>query len=382
VVEQTQPSTKDIIVWDVDVTGFGLKVTPPGKKSFFVQYRTLDHIERKLKIGDCSSWKPDEARDFARDVHTEVRKGNDPSLLRQTKRASRGENTVQQWFEDYLAFKKKQGRKSTRQIEQVFNHNILPVLGKRRVDEVTRSDITKLLDGIAERSISVAGGTRRQLSAFYNWAIPRLPDGVSNPVTNAGRPPAVKARKRHLSDAELIKLWTVLEGEREPWRTALRLMILTAQRRNEVLLADWKEFDLAKKIWTVPSERAKNGKANLVPLSGPVLKLLKALPGRSGRLFPKGTGLTGRAAKRIREAVGAVEPWRWHDLRRTAATGMQRNGVQQPVTEAVLNHVSGSQAGIVGVYQVHDWAKEKREALDEWAAYVIRITAKQRKKAA
>ena len=377
-IEEAQPSSKDVIVWDSELTGFGLKVTPKGKKTFFLQYRTLDHIARKPTIGAYPSMKPEKAREIARDMAVEVRKGGDPSLTRQVKRASRGDGTVEQLFEDYLAFKEKQGRRSTRQIKQVFKYNVLPVLGKRKVEEVTRTDVTKLLDNIAERSISVAGGTRRQLSAFYNWAIPRLPDGTSNPVTNAGRPPAVKRRERFLSDKELKLLWAVLEKEKEPWRTALRLMILTGQRVNEVLLADWDEFDLARKLWTIPAERAKNGKTHLVPLSAAALRLIAALPTRSGRLFPKGTGLTSRAAKRISIAMGDTPKWRWHDLRRTMATGMQRLGVLRDVTEAILNHISGTQAGIVGVYQRHDWGVEKRDALNRWAKDVERIVADKR----
>lgn len=378
VIEEVRPSSKDIIVWDGEISGFGLKVTPNGKKTFLLQYRTLNHTARKPKIGDYPAMKPEKAREIARDMLTEVRKGGDPSLTRQAKRRSRGEGTVEQFFEDYLSYKTKQGRRSSRQIKQVFTHNVLPVLGKRKVEDVTRTDVTKLIDSIAERSISVAGGTRRQLSAFYNWAIPRLPDGTGNPVTNSGRPPEVKRRKRFLSEKELKLLWAVLEREKEPWRTGLRLMILTGQRLNEVLLANWEEFDLARKLWTIPAERAKNGKTHLVPLSAAASKLIAALPTRSGRLFPKGTGLTSRAAKRIRVAMGDTPNWRWHDLRRTMATGMQRLGVQREVTEAVLNHISGTQAGIVAVYQQHDWSAEKRDALNRWAKDVERVVADQR----
>jgi hypothetical protein len=71
-----------------------------------------------------------------------------------------------------------------------------------------------------------------------------------------------------------------------------------------------------------------------------------------------------------------VKDWRLHDLRRTMATGLQRLGVRLEVTEAVLNHVSGSRAGIVGVYQRHSWADEKRSALDAWGAHVAGIVEK------
>jgi integrase len=183
-----------------------------------------------------------------------------------------------------------------------------------------------------------------------------------------------------LSNDELKSLWKAVEAERDPWRTALKLLILTGQRREEVLSADWKEFDLRKRVWTIPAARAKNGKAHVVPLSGAVVKLLEALPSRAGRLFPRGTGIVSRAAKRIRDAMGDVPHWTWHDLRRTVATGLQRLKVRLEVTEAILNHVSGSRAGIVGVYQRHDWAQEKREALSKWAQAVDRIVSEKQPK--
>ena len=155
------------------------------------------------------------------------------------------------------------------------------------------------------------------------------------------------------------------------------MMILTGQRRTEVLEADWSEVDLINGEWIIPAARAKNKKAHIVPLAQEAVTLLKALPHRVGRLFP-GTGQTTRPAKRIRAAVAKllarpVERWVWHDIRRTVATGMQRLGVRLEVTEAVLNHVSGSKAGVAGIYQVHDWADEKRAALEAWNHEVSRI---------
>lgn len=382
-VELVKPSIKDVIVRDAELTNFRLKVTPKGKRTFFIYYRAADRTQRKPTIGDYPAIKPNEARDIARDWLMEVRKGGDPSLMRQRKRASYGEGTIENLFEAYLAHKKKQGRRSVRQIEQNFRHDILPVLGKRRAEDVTRRDVTSLLGSIEKRSVSVAGATRRQLSAFYTWAIPHLPDAATNPVTSASRPPAIKTRDRVLSHEELRALWIALEEESDVWRTALRLLILTGQRVQEVLGADWSEIDLAAKIWTIPAARAKNGHAHIVPLSLPVLQLIKARPDRSGPLFPVGTGPVSRAAKRIREAMGDVPAWRWHDIRRTTSTNLQRLGIRWEVTEAVQNHMSGSRAGIAGIYQRHDWAEEKRHALNQWAKEVARLVkAKAVKKSA
>ena len=139
----------------------------------------------------------------------------------------------------------------------------------------------------------------------------------------------------------------------------------------------WGEIAADLSTWTIPARRAKNGVAHLVPLSSQAQAILRAAPHIEGNdlVFP---GLRGpfngfsKAKEALDEASG-VKDWRLHDLRRTMATGLQKLGVRLEVTEAVLNHVSGSRAGIVGVYQRHDWADEKRAALDAWGAHVVAI---------
>lgn len=228
-----------------------------------------------------------------------------------------------------------------------------------------------------------------QLSAFYTWALPRLDRLASNPCRDAGRPPAPKARDRVLSDAELAALWEALGDEQEPWTSAIRLLILTGQRRNEVYSAEWTEIDIEQRIWTIPAVRAKNGKTHIVPLSDFAVKIIRGLERTKGtpKLFPakssphNGPSGFSKVQARLRSALGKrlgdVDEWRLHDLRRTVATGLQRIGVRLEVTEAVLNHVSGSQSGIVGVYQRYNFSTEKRLALDAWADEVQRILKKE-----
>lgn len=372
-VEQVKPAAKDVIVWDTDLKGFGLKVTPKGIRSFFLYYRTKDHKQRRPKIGDFPSIQPEKARKIAKQWLAEVLGGGDPSAANKANRASRGEGLMLDLFAQYKLHKKLEGRRSVAEIQRIFAHDILPEFGKRKPEEISVHEVSRFLDKIAVRSPSVAWAVRRQLSAFYSWAISRLPPGATNPVTNASRPPKVKARERVLTDAELILLWRVVDREREPWRTALKLLILTGQRREEVLAADWNEIDLAARVWIIPGNRAKNGKAHIVPLAPAVIQLLKLLPTTQGRLFPTGTGIVSRAAKRIKNGMGDSPSWTWHDIRRTFATGLQRLDVRLEVTEAILNHISGSRAGIVGLYQRHDWAQEKRDALMTWAGHVLRM---------
>jgi integrase len=225
-----------------------------------------------------------------------------------------------------------------------------------------------------------------QLSAFYSWAMPRLDKLASNPCRDAGRPPKPKARDRVLTENEMAALWRVVDAQAEPWRSAVKLLILTGQRKSEVFEARRAEFDLKAGLWTIPAERAKNGAAHIVPLSEAARNVLDAIEEVAGSrlLFPAdgnpenpASGIS-KAVERIRAGVRAelgedTAGWSLHDIRRTVATGLQRLGIRFEVTEAVLNHVSGSKGGVAGVYQRYGWSNEKKAALDAWALEVERL---------
>jgi integrase len=162
---------------------------------------------------------------------------------------------------------------------------------------------------------------------------------------------------------------------------------MLGQRRDEVAGMTWAELSEDLATWTIPATRTKNGVPHLVPLSEPARKLLHALPSdrpgyvqgghqraKLALVFARehATPISGWSkAKSALDTASGVSGWWLHDLRRTLATGLQRLGVRLEVTEAVLNHLSGSRAGVVGIYQRHDWAEEKRAALDAWSAHLL-----------
>ena len=155
---------------------------------------------------------------------------------------------------------------------------------------------------------------------------------------------------------------------------------------------EWREIDFDRALWTLPAARSKNRREHAISLSVSALEILRSLPRveRSGFVFTTTNGRVpvsgfNKAKDRFDNAIGElraqagseepIEPWVFHDLRRTMATNLQKLGVRLEVTEAVLNHVSGSRAGIVGVYQKHDYATEKRQALEAWAKRVEEIVS-------
>ena len=153
----------------------------------------------------------------------------------------------------------------------------------------------------------------------------------------------------------------------------------------------WRELDLDEGTWSLPKERCKNGKAHAIDLCPEFVRLLDPLGDAAAPRLRQGakdfvfstTGTTPvsgfskvkrRIDVRMQELLGeAFQPWRIHDLRRTAASGMAALGFQPHVIERVLNHVSGAQGGLVGVYQRHEYREERKRAILAWGAHVMSI---------
>ena len=168
-----------------------------------------------------------------------------------------------------------------------------------------------------------------------------------------------------LSNDELAAVWRATEGP-GVFNAITRMLLLTGQRREEVGGMTWDEISPDGATWTLPASRAKNNVVHIVPLSMQAQAIIAAQPrsNASPLVFPGRGGdrpFNGHAlAKAALDKASGVTNWTLHDLRRTCATGLQKLGVRLEVTEAVLNHVSGSRRGIVSIYQKHDYAPEKR----------------------
>ena len=382
------PAAGQVEISDAQVPGLRIRMGASGAQTFILRKRVGGRV-RNITVGRYGPrFTLAEARRKARSILSDIDAGKDPTTTLPTpRRKGAGAETIVGMLPEYLA--SKSGKRSVGEMKRILEGYVVPAIGDRLADAVTRADVTRLVDDIAARAPVQARAVHAQLSAFYTWAMPRLDRLQFNPCRDAGRPAKPKARDRILTDAELRALWLVADAEPLPWGPGLKLLILTGQRRDEVFNADRTEFDAKGKAWVIPGDRAKNGERHLVPLSKAALAVLADVPEikGTGKLFPaqgnpdNGPSGFSKAQTRFRASLAAqlkVEPdavpaWSLHDIRRTVATGLQRLGIRLEVTEAVLNHVSGSRSGIVGVYQRHDFAAEKRHALDAWAAEVDRI---------
>ena len=260
---------------------------------------------------------------------------------------------------------------SAHQTEQWLAKEVLPKWGNKRIQDITKRDVLDLLDGIVDRGGGLSAN--RVLAAIrklFNWAVQR---GIitASPAAGIKAPLAEQSRDRVLSDDEIRWLWLACDKARYPFGSMAKLLLLTGQRRNEVSGMTWDELDLDKALWTIPGGRTKNDEAHEVPLSDAALSVIASLPrikSDKGYLFTTNaeTHVSGysRAKAMLDKAMleiaraGAwpdveIPRWTLHDLRRTAVSGMARLGIALPVIEKVVNHSSGSFAGIVGVYQRH-----------------------------
>ena len=389
-IEKMQPGASRREVPDGLVAGLYLVVQPSGAKSWAVRYRA-GGVPRKHTIDSYPKIDLRAARDLAQRALVEVARGNDPGADKKAARvaakapADRG--LVEKVVDTFIERHAKPNTKATsaREAERILKREVVGAWKGRPLASITRADVHDLLDTIVDRGSPIqANRTLAALRKMCGWAVER---GVidSSPCEKVKTPSAERSRDRVLNDDELRAIWTGCEMIGWPFGSLFRVLMLTGQRRDEVGSLRWSELDLDGRLWTLPRERAKNGQVHAVPLSGPVVDILSALPCVGDYVFSTNgrTAVSGfsKAKTQLDAAVARarkdqpIPAWVVHDLRRTAASGMARLGVALPVIERVLNHVSGSFGGIVGVYQRHSFADEKRHALEAWGGFVERLTA-------
>ena len=379
------PGKKDALVFDDEQAGLGVRLTASGGKRFLAQY-SYAGAKRRIPLGSCSAISLAAARDAVRAILGDVAKGRDPAADRkeaaqETRRKATHDALtlgalLGQWETLRLADKRERyAVEAVRALRYAFAKYLTAPAGY-----LDRAAVVRVLDSLTtDGKAAMASRTAAYGRACYHWAVKRG-SLASNPFQDLPLAPIAK-RERVLTKHEMNAIWeaTCSAGS---FNAIVRMLMLTGQRREEVTAMTWDEIAPDLSTWTIPANRAKNGIAHIVPLSEQAQAILRAAP-RIERetaeeqelVFPGQRGpFSGfsKSKEALDEASG-VKDWRLHDLRRTMATGLQRLGVRLEVTEAVLNHVAGSRGGIIGVYQRHHWADEKRAALAAWGAHVAAI---------
>jgi integrase len=410
-IDQLRPRAVRTEYPDGGCAGLYCVVQPSGKRSWAVRYRRkADGKPRKITLDGSLSLAA--ARAKGAEYMERVAKGEDPAAALQIeKQAARakvqpGDEAFGSVVRGFILRDQKPSNRTWIEVARMLGlkpdanddkqftaikGGLADRWGKRKFAEIQKRDIIAELDKIVDRGGRgiTANRTLAAIRRLCNWAVER--DIISSSPCAGIRPQVEEAKRdRLLSDDEIRWLWDASNEIGQPFGSAAKLLLLTGQRRGEVSEMTNREIDRHKHLWTIPKERSKNNETHEVPLSDSALALIdsmKRIRSGAGYLFTTNgdSPVSGWSkAKRQLDALMSetarkqgkqLPPWRIHDLRRTAASGMARIGVQLPVIEKVLNHTSGSFGGIVGVYQRHDFAAEKRDALDAWSREVDRIVS-------
>jgi integrase len=342
-VESTLPQSKDLILWDSEISGFCCKVTPAGKKGYFLYYRTKDRRQRKPKIGDHGILTCEQARSIAQLWLLEVSQGKDPSSAKQEIRSNPSlKELADKYMIEHAPRKKVTSQKEDKRI---WNQHILPSLGTLKVSSIDRSDIAKLHHSLQHFPIT-ANRVLSLLSKALNLAeLWGYRPNHSNPCLHVKKYTENK-RERFLSQDEINRLMAALDAEEKetqnPWAVyAIRLLLLTGCRRNEILKLKWNEVDFPNQCLRL--QDSKTGK-KLVYLSASAINLFKTIPQEKGNPYV----ICGGKEKahlinlqkpwdRVRTKVGLSDV-RLHDLRHTFASVAASKGLSLPIIGALLGH--------------------------------------------
>jgi integrase len=366
-----QAGKSDHIEWDSDLPGFGVRLRRGGK-SYVCQYR-VGTQQRRESLGDVRKVRIEDAKKIARQRFASVELGVDPKPRTESAATS---PSLARVADLYLAARKDAVRPGTLAAAAHYFAVQWKPFRERPMAGIDRAAIAaRLQEIVATHGRVSAARARAYLSALYGWA---QREGLcdSNPVASTNNPGAgLPSRDRVLAPPEIKSIWDAC-GNDDPGRI-IRLLALTACRRDEIARLSWSEVDLDRGQITIGASRSKNHLAHVVPLAAPVLDLLRAVPRRPGTafVFGGGCGYSGwsNATKALRARMTKPVDFVLHDLRRTAATGMADLGVQPHVIEAVLNHSGGSKAGVAGIYNRSRYARETAAALALWADHVLAI---------
>ena len=373
-IDDLQPGDKDAFFWDADITGLAVKVTPKGKKTFMVQYRPggRGSPTRKIFIGPFGEVTLHKARTEAKRIFGLRAEGRDPALERQQAKQRAISNKFADIAADFLAKHASQNR-TVDETARILKRDVLPKWGKRSIHEIGKRDVNDLLDVVVARGSHVmANRTLANLRRLFSWCVSR---GIitASPCEGISAPHREKARDRVLGDDELIAIFNAAKQMGGAFGAIIQMLILTAQRRNEVSEMTWNELDLNNDIWTIPGSRTKNEKPHFVHLSEQASAVLSSVLNVGAFTFTSNgkTPFSGfsKAKKRLEELSGVTD-WRLHDIRRTVTSGMAQLGIAPHVADKILNHQSGTISGVAAVYQRHEFLDDRKTALNAWGNYV------------
>ncbi len=368
----------DVVYWDAGCPGFGVKVTPKGRKVFVVLYRTggAGSRLRKYTIGPYGRVTLHQARVAAQKVFAAKLEGRDLAGEKREAKRRIVADQIGDLLETFIAQHVSQNR-SAGEISRLLRREIGKPWGTRSIHEISKRDVVELISAIEQRGAPIAANkTLKSIKTFLRWCVGRAVLDQS-PAEGIPLPAKEVARDRVLTDQELVQVILAARTIGGPYGGIVEFLALTGQRREEVARMTWDELDLGRRLWTIPKSRTKNAKEHAVHLSEQAVALLTRVDKKHPFVFSffgaKPFQEFGKAKRRL-DALSGVTGWRLHDLRRTCVSGMARLGVAPHVADKILNHQAGTISGVAAVYQRHDFLAERKDALERWGAHVAQIS--------
>jgi integrase len=386
----------EVIFFDDDIPGFGLRLRAQGSRTFIFQYK-LGRAQYRLNLGKVEALNFAEVRKTALQHYASVKRGENPADDKAAALREASE-TFKFYVDKYLdALRQRYRPRSFTEIQRHLLKHARPLHGMQ-LAKISRRDVAAVVVAVTNSAGGpTANRVRSSLSAFFTWVMQR---GLAenNPVIGTEKNEE-KSRDRVLMPAELRLIWNALEDDQHG--SVIKLLALTGQRANEIGGLRWGEIHDGQII--LPGERTKNGKPHVLPLSEAAAAIIAQqskgsddfIFGNAERGFANWSKCKQRLDQRIAEANGGkpIPHWTPHDLRRSFATyaggglpdhllkkisAQDRDvvgglGIEPHVIEAVLNHYSGSKAGVAGIYNRSTYAAQKKVALDLWADRLLEM---------
>ncbi len=371
-------------------SGKGFAVTLfPSKKISFIYIYHFGGRKRRMTLGMYPHVSLSDAREAHHKAITILKNGKDPALEKKNQKLDEFlSSTVDGLINEYLEIWAKPRKRSWQEDERILNKDVRPRWGSRKAKDIVKRDVILLLETITKRGAPIAANrTLACIRRMFNFGVER--DFLAaSPCATVKAPSKENRRERSLSADEIKHFWHGLDNDSIKMsagtQLALKLQLVTAQRKGEIISAEWSEIDMGARWWNIPSSKAKNGKAHRVWLSELALALLmeiKKISGSSRWLFPanhtvkKDTHMTGEAVdhalRRSIDAFPKVKDFSPHTLRATATTHMASMRIPSETISRILNH---AKKGVTEQhYNKYDYDDEKRHALESWSRRLVEI---------
>jgi integrase len=392
-IRALEPRDKQYDVWDANMPGLMLRVSPSGTKAFCFSYRYRGKEKRRKTIGRYPKpFSLADARKEAKALAKRVANGEDPARANKVVSTDKGERPFSDVAAEFVDQYAKPRNRRWWETERILKKDF-KTWNKWPINTIHREHVQDVLKTLKARSAkgTAANAGLAVVRKLFNWAVDENYIAIS-PCLRITKPTKSKSRDRVLSDRELARVWLAADAMGWPYGRIIQLLILTGQRRQEVAGIRWEELNAIKTgVWSIPAGRTKADRAHELPFSKTMAQIVSDLPQRHGELaFPAFKVQTKRAAWRedrtgLRPVSGfswwkaqldeksGVKDWRVHDLRRTLSTRLAGMKIPQEVTERILNHKTGILGGVAGIYNRFGYEDEMADALQKWAEYVQTI---------